>query len=424
MTARLRICYKSRKVMKRKYILGGALLFISVVFLLRSTFDSNQREEGSSLDYRADAIDNSKPSVSSQRKNRNFKNTDIDTKTTVHSLLAEWLNLDIASPQDIADLATKTIEELSYSDDLVKLISLLRQNKMFLYEVAISNQRDKLFHEYDGKVAENIIAMSGEDGAEEYDSLWFKSQGCYALALKCNEEQFEAFISKLEGVPKRMAVKGFATKLAESDPIKAWDLVVNNLPEDGKFNVTNENVRLDIDESVLDVIISHMTISQSIALLENVPAGFDLTVKSSQDNWFFVHGFNNVLDKVARQDMLEAINLIKLYPEVYNSNTYSRLVYAVGGDSEKLRNVLKHIPRGAYDNALNEFQVISPPVRDSADGTTYVPKIEDYDSYLNYLNQVESCVVETHSDAIKNRMLSDINNLRKKATELRDAANR
>jgi|LakMenEpi03Aug12_release.lakeMendotaPanAssembly.Ray.scaffolds.fasta_scaffold170302_2 hypothetical protein len=407
--------------MKYKYIIrcGGAALFF--VFSVCILYDNVQSENKVVNGLNSGEINNSKPSVSSNRNFTKLHNSSRDkVKSSVYLLLEEWLNVNRASTQDIADLATKTVEELSYTDDLVKLISLLRQNKMYLYEVAISNHRNKLFHEYNSKVAENIIAMSGEDGAEEYDSLWFKSHGCYALALKCNEEQFEDFISKLEGVPKRMAVKGYATKLAVSDPIKAWDLVVNNLPEDGKFNVTNEGTRLDIDESVLDIIISHMSISQGITLLENVPAGFDLTVKSSQNNRFFEYGFNKVFDKVAQRDLSEAINLIKLYPQMYNSNTYSRLVYAVDGDSEKLKKVLEYIPRGdAYDNALNEFKVIDPPVRESTDGTTYIPKIEDYNSYVNYLNQVESCVFEARSELIKNRMLAHIDSLRKKAAELR-----
>jgi hypothetical protein len=406
--------------MKFKYIYGFLVLMLAVaIFMARLTdIHGNNSEadlypiKGSHQSLTSHA-GNSRDPVSKIKILRKSKSE------KVNLLLNEWLNVDWNSEKKIFSLADKSIEDLSVSDDLVELIQLLNETQKFTARTAIDLRLKKLYSTYNAAVIESLIAMSGADNLPESDSLWYKSNGCNAMALQCDDKQFESFISRLEGVPRRKAVEGYALKLAEIDPTKALSIILSNLPENGKWNVRSDGKKYDIDFSTLHYVIGRMSIEESMILFEKSPTELMINPNRNSDLYrFYKSGYDEIFDKYSTQDVRSAVSLIEKFPHAYDTQTYLRLLY---GNEYKPDNILQYIPAGkVYDELLGQITVPKVPEREVTDGL-YIPKKADYDKYLEVLDRIQSCADATNTAPSKQQLLNSVAKARAKAAELRNS---
>lgn len=395
-------------------------LAIAIVILVCNQFNDRDNDQKFVVD---DLHLDSKQRFSRNRDtlHRSYEIAEKSKSEKVNNLMQKWMNVDWYSEVDVLALADLSIEELSISDDLVELLQLLVQNEMHVARTAIDLKLKNIYSTYDISLIDKLAAMSGGENLPECDSFWYKSNGCLAVGSICNHEQFEYLISKLDGVPRRKAIEGYALKLAETDPKKALDLVISNLPAAGKWNVRMDGKKYDIDFSTLHYIVGRMSAEDSLSLFDKLPSEIINGNDRNSDLYlFFKIGFDDVFDIQKKINVQAAISLIEKYPRAYDSHTYRRLLYGNEYDPGK---ILQHIPLGkTYDDLLSQITVPTLPVKEVTDGI-YIPKISDYDKYLERLDRIQSYVEASSTAPVKQDLLNSINEARAKAINIRNSLN-
>lgn len=353
---------------------------------------------------------------STRRQSDRQHELSIHGRLSVDQLFAEWAEVDRHSIVAIQNLAQKTMDHLSFSDDLVDLINRCRYEEIYFCGSIITDLEQQQLQSYDPLVVEKILNMSGDDTLKEYDSLWYKSYYCAAIAAKCNPEQFEEFHNKLQGVPRRFAAASYAQKM--TDPMKALDLILQHLPEEGKCYVTKEGKQFDIDPSSIEFIIRKMDLAQSLLLFEKLPPEMVASPDRFPDLQFLFHrAFAEILKKQYDEDITKVQELIERYPFAYRFDSYSLLVDLANGNTSHLETVFKHIPTGiSYDAAIGQISVPTVPKEEFTDGTQYTPTIADYQAFFPKLDQL-SALART-SESIQSRdLLNRIEQARSTATK-------
>ena len=406
-----------RKQMKAVFGLV-ILLLVFMVMLNKHALDAPKQTQVSKP---GQDLDQSKQSSAQrendQRKRQRLETVGADKSKIMEELFQEWKSCDIhTSETDRKLLARKTLTELSLSDDLVAFINKCMLHDLAFVRVYIEGEFRGFVAEYHDSLINSVLSMNGDDDQEAYGSFWYQSEWSALLAEQCNEEEFEKLTSALQGVPLRKAVERYAAKLSESDPMRALELVLSNLPPNAEPHRMRalDGGDFDISSAAIDTPVKKLTEAQCVNFLDMIVA------KNGQkmigQDYYFTQAFGSIFDRFTRNDPAKAVELIANYPTVYSNDSYGILLNRHRDDPQ---TVMQHVPKGsAYDTALSHVTVPSVPRYERTDGQEYVPGKADYARYISILDSIQALADASDTAPCKERLLQQIEEARNQAQKL------